>query len=57
MGPVMLRCTKASTMMTNLVPGDFLSEKVNIPSIYEQRSIGHLFSTLENDIVLHQREC
>ena len=57
MGPVLIRCTKASTMMTNLVSTDFLRDKVFIPSISEQRSIGMLFQGLEDSIVLHQREC
>jgi type I restriction enzyme S subunit len=56
MGKIMLRCTKASTMMTNLVPEDFLAESVAVPSLNEQAKIGSLFDHLESSIVLHQRE-
>jgi type I restriction enzyme, S subunit len=56
MGKIMLRCTKASTMMTNLVPEDFLAESVAVPSLNEQAKIGSLFDHLESSIVLHQRK-
>ena len=57
MGRIMTRCTKASTMMTNLVADDFLKETISIPSIEEQRQIGAYFRTLDHLITLHQRKC
>ena len=57
MGRIMTRCTKASTMMTNLVADDFLKETISIPSIEEQRQIGTYFRTLDHLITLHQRKC
>ena len=56
MGRIMTRCTKASTMMTNLVADDFLKETISIPSIEEQRQIGTYFRTLDHLITLHQRK-
>lgn len=57
MGRVMTRCTKASTMMTNLVANDFLKESIYVPSIEEQKKIGAYLSNLDTLITLHQREC
>ena len=56
MGPVLSRSTKASTMMHELVPKDFLEEGVMVPSLPEQRAIGALFRDLDSLITLHQRE-
>ncbi|MDE5946603.1 MAG: restriction endonuclease subunit S [Oscillospiraceae bacterium] len=56
MGIIMTRCTKASTMMTNLVANDFLKEKIAVPSLDEQKQIGAYFSNLDNLITLHQRK-
>lgn len=56
MGRVLKRCTKASTMMTNLVADDFLKEKIAIPSIEEQRQIGAFFDNLDRLVTLHQRK-
>ena len=56
MGRIMTRCTKASTMMTNLVADDFLKEKIAVPSIEEQRQIGSFLNGLDNLITLHQRK-
>lgn len=55
MGDVLLRCTKASTMMTNLVANDFLQESVLVPSVDEQRVIGAFLDQLDKLITLHQR--
>ena len=55
MGKIMSRCTKSSTMMTNLVANDFLKEKINVPKFEEQVKIGQYFSQLDNLITLHQR--
>ena len=55
MGKIMMRCTKASTMMTNLVAKDFLAETVSVPSIKEQKEIGRLLASIDSLISLHQR--
>lgn len=57
MGRIMARCTKSSTMMTNLVAKDFLNESIPVPSILEQTKIGHYFEQLDHLITLHQRKC
>ena len=57
MGKIMVRCTKASTMMTNLVANDFLKESISVPCIEEQRKIGAFLEQLDNLITLHQRKC
>ena len=56
MGSVLLRSTKASTMMTNLVATDFLQESFLVPTYPEQQKIGAFFSQLDNLITLHQRK-
>ena len=56
MGRILKRCTKASTMMTNLVAKDFLKEKIAVPSIAEQRHIGSFLNTMDRLIELHQRK-
>ena len=56
MGNVLVRCTKASTMMTNLVASDFLNESVLVPSYDEQKKIGAFLLSLDNLITLHQRK-
>ena len=56
MGRIMTRCTKASTMMTNLVADDFLKEKIAVPSLEEQREIGSFLNRLDNLTTLHQRK-
>lgn len=57
MGRIMTRCTKASTMMTNLVTNDFLKEEIMVPSLDEQSKIGKYLDDLDNLITLHQRKC
>lgn len=54
---VLARSTKASTMMHDLVPNDFLKQSFLVPSVSEQREIGAFFSTLDHLITLHQRKC
>lgn len=54
MGRIMTRCTKASTMMTNLVADDFLKEKIAVPSLEEQHQIGSFLDWLDNFIAIHQ---
>ena len=56
MGKVLSRCTKKTTMMTNLVAKDFLKEIVFVPSLAEQKRIGILLNTLDKSITLHQRK-
>ena len=56
MGGILLRSTKASTMMTNLVASDFLQEHFLVPRFEEQKKIGDFFARLDNLITLHQRE-
>ena len=55
MGEILLRSTKASTMMTNLVVEDFLQESTFVPSLVEQQKIGALLTNLDNLITLYQR--
>ena len=57
MGSILVRCTKASTMMTNLVASDFLNESIVVPSYEEQKKIGAFLSYVDTLITLHQREC
>lgn len=56
MRPILSRCTKASTMMHDLVTNDFLKEEILVPTIEEQRKIGKYLSNLDHLITLHQRE-
>ena len=56
MGNILVRSTKASTMMTNLVASDFLQESFRVPSVEEQNKIGSLLDALDNLITLHQRK-
>lgn len=56
MGRIMTRCTKASTMMTNLVADDFLAETILVSSIQEQQKIGAFLDKLDSIITLHQRK-
>ena len=56
MGGILLRSTKASTMMTNLVSNDFLQETFLVPTYPEQQKIGAFFQELDRLITLHQRK-
>ena len=56
MGKVLSRCTKKTTMMTNLVAKDFLKETILVPTLAEQKQIGTLLNTLDKFITLHQRK-
>ena len=57
MGRIMTRCTKASTMMTNLVARDFLNEDILVPTIEEQSKIGEYIDKIDTLITLYQRKC
>ena len=52
MGPVLLRSTKHSTMMTDIVVSDFLKESVLVPSYEEQKVIGTFLQNLDSQISL-----
>jgi type I restriction enzyme S subunit len=56
MRPILSRCTKASTMMNDLVSEDFLDESFFVPSFEEQQHIGEFLDSLDNLITLHQRK-
>ena len=56
MGAILVRSTKASTMMHNLVAADFLKESMPAPTVPEQSRIGLFFQKLDSLITLHQRE-
>ncbi|HIU24542.1 MAG TPA: restriction endonuclease subunit S, partial [Candidatus Coprovicinus avistercoris] len=57
MRDILVRSTKASTMMHDLVSSDFLEQSIPVPSLPEQHKIGALLSRLDNLIALHQRKC
>lgn len=55
MRKVLVRSTKATTMMHSVVINDFLEESIPVPpTLAEQRRIGLFFRQLDNLIVLHQ---
>lgn len=53
---LLVNCTKAGTMMNELVVPEFLRESLLIPSTDEQVQIGQFFTTIDNLITLHQCE-
>lgn len=53
MGDILLRSTKSSTMMTDLVIDDFLKESLLVPSYEEQIQIGKILTSLDAQITLH----
>lgn len=50
MGPILQRCTKHSTMMTDIVVADFLKESILVPSYEEQKKIGQTLKSLDSMI-------
>lgn len=56
MRPLLMRSTKSSTMMHDLVVNDILKEKILVPIFPEQRRIGALFATLDRRIDTVRRE-
>ena len=55
MRKVLVKATKAGTMMNELVIPEFLNQTILIPQNDEQKKIGDYFSKLDNLITLHQR--
>ena len=55
MGDVLVRSTKSSTMMTDLVVNDFLNESILVPSYEEQIQIGQFLSSLDSQIALQSQ--
>lgn len=52
MGNILIRSTKSSTMMTDLVIDDFLKESILVPSYEEQVEIGKILTSLDLQITL-----
>ena len=50
----LIRSTKASTMIHDLVPSDFLREAIPTPALAEQKRIGAFLVDLDSLITLHQ---
>ena len=55
MGNILVRSTKSSTMMTDLVVDDFLKESILVPSYEEQIEIGKILTSLDRQISLQSR--
>ncbi len=55
MRTILVRCTNASTMMTNLVASDFLQEHIHVPLVEEQKKIGSFLNNLDSLIDYHQK--
>ena len=53
---LLVNCTKAGTMMNELVVPEFLRETLLVPSTDEQVQIGQFLTTIDRLITLHQRE-
>ena len=53
----LIRSTKASTMMHDLVPSDLLREAIPTPTLAEQKKIGAFLVGLDSLITLHQCTC
>ena len=54
MGRILVRCTKSSTMMTNLVTKDFLKETIMVPCLAEQQKIADCLLALD-DVIEKQK--
>lgn len=55
MGNILVRSTKSSTMMTDLVVDDFLKESILVPSYEEQIEIGKILTSLDRKISLQSQ--
>ena len=53
---ILVKSTKAGTMMNELIIPEFLNQTIMIPSENEQAVIGQYFASLDNLITLHQRK-
>lgn len=51
---ILVKSTKAGTMMHEIVSEDFLNNYLAIPTVEEQEKIGNYFQNLDNLIILHQ---
>ncbi|MHC3377722.1 restriction endonuclease subunit S [Ligilactobacillus equi] len=56
MNNILVRSTKAGTMMNELVYSDLFKEKLAVPEKSEQVKIGNLFSKLDSTITLHEEK-
>ena len=56
MKQALVRSTKASTMMHDLVSSDLLNERIPVPCLSEQEKIGSFLESLDSLITLHQRK-
>ena len=56
MNRILVRATKAGTMMNELVYSDLAKEKIKVPIEKEQLEIGNLFSILDRTITLHEEQ-
>lgn len=56
MGKVLVKCTKKSTMMNDLVAKDFLKQKILVPSLPEQHKIAAFLSDFDAAIIASKRE-
>ncbi|GAA5414590.1 restriction endonuclease subunit S [Ureaplasma ceti] len=54
---ILMKSTKATTMMSNLVSKDFLEQKIKLPELKEQTKIGILLNTISYNITLCKRKC
>lgn len=50
MGKILAKCTKKSTMMTDLVPKDFLQQSILVPCFEEQQRIADYISIIDRKI-------
>ena len=55
MGRILSKCTKKTTMMTNLVVNDFLNQCINCPCEHEQQKIADFLSLIEQKIQKQQQ--
>ncbi|MCR4944986.1 MAG: restriction endonuclease subunit S [Clostridium sp.] len=55
MRKILVCSTKAGTMMNELVPSDFFTQSILVPSIEEQEKIGDYFKQIDHIITLHRR--
>ncbi|MCK8618134.1 restriction endonuclease subunit S [Apilactobacillus kunkeei] len=54
--PILVKSTKAGTMMNELVVSDLLKQNINIPSYKEQQKIGSFIAKIDNLIELQTKK-